>query len=156
VTFSTSVRRAVSDDAHILADIERMARDGIAGARGSAALLEGRPAVGPRWADRIIDPDAIVLLALIDDVPVGFLEASSTVGEQVALIDQVFVEPGAREIGLGELLVEAVTTLSIERGHRRIDALALPGDRETKNLYERVGMTARLITVSRTLTDERQ
>jgi hypothetical protein len=33
----------------------------------------------------------------------------------------------------------------------RIDALALPGDRDTKNLYERNGIVARLITAAREL-----
>ena len=32
-----------------------------------------------------------------------------------------------------------------------LDALALPGDRETKNLYERSGLVARLITVTKKL-----
>jgi hypothetical protein len=33
----------------------------------------------------------------------------------------------------------------------RIDALSLPGDRDTKNLYERNGLTARLIVATSTL-----
>ena len=34
---------------------------------------------------------------------------------------------------------------------RALEGEALPGDRETKNLYERAGITARLITVSKSL-----
>jgi hypothetical protein len=32
-----------------------------------------------------------------------------------------------------------------------LDGLALPGDRKMKNLYERVGMPARLLIASKTL-----
>jgi len=34
-----------------------------------------------------------------------------------------------------------------------VEAEALPGDRETKNLYERAGITARNIVVSKRLVD---
>ena len=36
-------------------------------------------------------------------------------------------------------------------GARLLEGHALPGDRQTKNLYERAGIKARLITVSTTL-----
>jgi GNAT superfamily N-acetyltransferase len=71
----------------------------------------------------------------------------------VAVIDSVHVYEGARELGLGDDLVE--WALGWARHHRAtsVESWALPGDRDTKNLFERNGLTARLITVSRELSD---
>ena len=51
------------------------------------------------------------------------------------------------EIGSMSIIKGARNTAS-SRGCSRIDALALPGDRDTKNLFERNGLTARLIVAS--------
>ena len=59
----------------------------------------------------------------------------------------------ARELGFGDALLAAMIDIGRSRGCRHVEAHALPGDRETKNLYERAGITARLITVSRRLDD---
>ena len=42
-----------------------------------------------------------------------------------------------------------------DRGAQVFEGEALPGDRDTKNLYERAGITARLITVSTRLDGTR-
>ena len=63
----------------------------------------------------------------------------------------VFVDPRARDVGVGEALIGAATTWALASGCVGLDGLALPGDRHTKNLYERSGLTARLITVHRDL-----
>jgi ribosomal protein S18 acetylase RimI-like enzyme len=151
VTFTATVRRAVGADVEVLQELECAARAGIDDARGGRPLLDSSPAVGNHWSERISDDDTIVLVALIDEVPVGYLEVVSPLDDEIAQIRQIFVHPGAREIGLGELLVETTAAMCAQRGNRRLDAHALPGDRETKNLFERLGMTARLITVSRAL-----
>ena len=84
-----------------------------------------------------------------DDVVVGYLvlDANGPVGR----IDQVFVTPAARELGFGDALLEAATEEARAAGAAVLEGEALPGDRETKNLYERAKITARLITVSRRL-----
>ena len=66
----------------------------------------------------------------------------------LVLIDEVYVSPEARELGFGDELLAIAIAAARERGARTLDALALPGDRNTKNLYERAGIKARLITVS--------
>ncbi len=63
-------------------------------------------------------------------------------------VDEVFVLEQAREVGFGDALVAEIQRLARERGAKRLEAEALPGDRDTKNLWERAGITARLITVS--------
>ena len=69
----------------------------------------------------------------------------------VARIDQVFVETDARELGFGDGLVTAALDWAREVHAELIEAETLPGDRNIKNLYERAGVTARLITVSKRL-----
>lgn len=66
-------------------------------------------------------------------------------------IDHVFVEPDAREVGIGDALVLAALGALAERGARWIGATALPGDRAMKNLFERHGLVAQSITVGRDL-----
>jgi ribosomal protein S18 acetylase RimI-like enzyme len=63
----------------------------------------------------------------------------------------VFVRVEARELGFGdELLAEAVETTR-QAGGAVIESFALPGDSDTKNLYERAGVTARKLIVSKRL-----
>jgi GNAT superfamily N-acetyltransferase len=69
----------------------------------------------------------------------------------VARIDQVYVAEEARELGFGDALVAAAMDWAREQGAELIEAETLPGDRNLKNLYERAGVTARLITVSKRL-----
>jgi GNAT superfamily N-acetyltransferase len=64
------------------------------------------------------------------------------------MVDEVFVLEEARELGFGDALVEEIQRIGRQRGAQRMEAEALPGDRDTKNLWERAGITARLITVS--------
>lgn len=66
-------------------------------------------------------------------------------------IDHVYVEPDAREVGLGDALVVAALSLLADRGATWIAATALPGDRAMKNLFERHGLVAQSITVGRSL-----
>lgn len=60
----------------------------------------------------------------------------------------VVVHPDARGVGIGAALLDAIRSTARTEGYDRIDAVALPGDRDTKNLYERAGLTARLIVAS--------
>jgi GNAT superfamily N-acetyltransferase len=80
---------------------------------------------------------------------VGFLVLD--VDGAVAHVDEVYVTPDARELGFGDALLEAATEAARAAEARVLEGHALPGDRDTKNLYERAGITARLITVSRRL-----
>ncbi len=57
------------------------------------------------------------------------------------VIEVLVVRPGERRQGVGRLFVREL----LRHGAR--DALALPGDRATKSLYESVGWKARLLTM---------
>jgi L-amino acid N-acyltransferase YncA len=66
-------------------------------------------------------------------------------------VEQIYVEPGARSVGVGEAILDLLIVEATERGAIGIEALALPGDRATKNFFETHGMVARAIIVHRRL-----
>jgi GNAT superfamily N-acetyltransferase len=140
------VRAMVQDDAAEIGALERMARALLVEQRGGPAHMAERPAVG-EWVPLLSRPDQRVFIALIDEVPVGYLQLSLIAGH-AAEVQQVFVHPDAREVGFGDWLLEAAIDAARSFGCTVIEGTALPGDRETKNLYERAGIKARKITVS--------
>lgn len=64
-------------------------------------------------------------------------------------IVRVFVEPAAREVGIGDRLVSGLLEVLRTSQCRWVSGTALPGDRQTKNLFERHGLVAQSITVGR-------
>jgi len=106
--------------------------------------LESHPE--PEWASE----ELVVLVAELDSMVVGYLVGRSG-NDRIMHIQEVYVRPECRELGYGDGMVEAVLIVARELGCRSIEAEALPGDRDTKNLWERAGITARLITVSKDL-----
>ncbi len=132
------VRPATADDAVELRRLAREARALLVDRRGGQRWLATHPE--PHW-DR-----SDVIVAHIDGVVVGYL-VLSIVGD-VAAIVEVYVTPAAREVGFGDALIEAAVSSARAAGASVLEGEALPGDRDTKNLYERAGITARLITVS--------
>ena len=72
-------------------------------------------------------------------------------GTAVAVVEALYVEPEAREVGVGEVLLGRVVDWSIAEGCSGVDAPALPGMRATKNFFERAGFVARLLVMHREL-----
>ncbi|MEC6988000.1 MAG: GNAT family N-acetyltransferase [Actinomycetota bacterium] len=140
------IRLAQLTDVAELQNLEEMARRRIADERGGERLLEVTPPRDDQW----FAEGYVTLVALIDDVPVGFLSMRTGA---ISFIEGVFVHPDAREVGCGDALVDEARNIAKERGGRRLEAIALPGDRETKNLYERAAITAKAITVAVDLSD---
>ena len=139
------VRRAELADAAQLADLEAAARHRLIDQRGGAALLAEQPAVGD-WVPAIEDNARWIGVGELDGFVVGYLELAVT--GDIAVVRQVYVEPDARELGFGDALLEAARQEAQRHGCSALEGFALPGDRETKNLYERAGITARKIIVS--------
>lgn len=133
-------RPAAPADRAAIAELEALARSALIGQRGGDRWLDTHP---PHEGE---SGDADVWVATIDDVVVGYLRAR--VSEDVARIEDVFVHPEARELGFGDALLEAALDGARAAGAALLEGEALPGDRDTKNLYERAGIKARLITVS--------
>lgn len=140
-----SVRPMRQADAVEISTLEADARHALLDQRGGPAHLAERPAVGD-WGDLMDVVGQHVWVAAIDEVVVGYLQLQ-IVGAAAEVI-QVYVQPEAREIGFGDWLLEAALATSRSLGCTVLEGTALPGDRQTKNLYERAGIKARKITVS--------
>ena len=95
------------------------------------------------------DESVLVLVRGVNSIEMGYLFARRA--RQIATIEQVFVTRDARNLGIGDALISATLKWAKDNKLDSLDALALPGDRETKNLYERSGLVARLITVTKKL-----
>lgn len=138
------VRAALIDDIEQLRWLEAEARQYLVGARGGQRWLATHAVRGAAWAD-VLAADS-VFVAAIDEVVIGYLVMSMSV--DIARVDEVYVTPGAREVGFGDALLDGAVAHARSLGATVLEGEALPGDRDTKNLYERAGITARLITVS--------
>lgn len=142
------IRRLEIGDVAVVAQLEREARAALQDDRGGPAHLAERAPVG-QWGSLANNADRPVWVSTIDDIVVGYLELE--IVDEVVRVMQVYVEPMAREIGFGDWMLEAAIEEGRRRGCKVIEGFALPGDRATKNLYERAGITARKITVSKEL-----
>ena len=151
------VRPAVEADVPRLVELAQAFRTEVAAEKGGMIWLrEQLVAVVDEALVRIPldDPDAEVLVGLIDDVDVGYavVDTSPLVDDgRLAVLHEIYVEDGARGVGVGSALLEAAATWATERGCIGIDAFALPGARETKNFFEAHGLVTRLLRVHRNL-----
>jgi len=103
----------------------------------------------------VADPDVLVLVGTFDDVVLGYatgrVEALRD-GTTLGIIDELFVEPDARAVGVGEAMMEQLLEWFRLRGCAGVDSTALPGARETKNFFEESGFTARLLVMHHRIT----
>lgn len=105
-------------------------------------------------AEAVRDPAQGVFVGTLGQVEVGYARASCRPlagGRLLGLLEELFVEPAARGVGVGEALVAAVTAWLDQKGCLGVDAHALPGDRATKNFLEGAGFSARLLVMHRAL-----
>jgi GNAT superfamily N-acetyltransferase len=150
-------RVAVPGDVPRLAELARAAILELSVQRGGPvwAAREARPEpVEEGLAALVDDPDTLVLVGSFDGVALGFATVrleSLRDGSTLALLEEIYVERGGRGVGVGEALMDAVLAWCEARDCRGIDSLALPGNRETKNFFERFGLTARALVVHRAL-----
>lgn len=152
-----AARPATPGDLEVLTHLAETAVAELRPQRGGElwSRREARPgAVGAALARLLDDDDALVVVGTIDDVVVGYgIVRTEDLhdGTTLAVVDDLYVEPGAREVGIGELVMDELLAWATARGCVGIDALALPGNRAAKNFFERFGLTARAILVHRTL-----
>jgi GNAT superfamily N-acetyltransferase len=147
-----AARRAQPGDVERLAELASAAAAGVASQRGGRLYLDGLAPCDVADLDR---PDVLTVAGTIDDVVVGYAVVRlRTAGEGVVgVLDALFVEEAAREVGVGEAMMDLVIGWCRANGCIGIDAVALPGDRATKNFFERFAMTARAIVVHRRLAE---
>lgn len=148
-------RPATRDDLGALATLATEAVAALADLRGGevwrrTASREGR--VRESLAQDLVDEDSHVLLGTIDGTPVGYGVLRTTTladGGRLGTVTDLYVEAGARGVGVGEAMMDALLARAREQGCFGVDSLALPGDRGTKNFFESFGLVARAITVHR-------
>ena len=96
-----------------------------------------------------------VLVGTVDDTVIAYAVAHLEHlrdDRPLAVIDDLYVEPDGRGVGVGEALMELLIAWAEEHRCAGIDAFTLPGNRATKNFFEAHGLTARAILVHRDLT----
>lgn len=99
-------------------------------------------------------PAPPVVVGTLDGQVVGYVAARVEEllgGERLGVIQEVYVEPDARGVGVGEAMMEAVTAWCRGVGCTALDGSALPGDRTAKAFFESHGFTARLVVMHRRL-----
>lgn len=150
-----AARPAVIQDLARLTELSAQAREELGPTRGGRVFL-----VREARADRsdvssgIDDPDRAVWSGTIDGFVVGYAAAHAEEledGSRLGVIDSLFVEPEARSVGVGEALIDLVLEWCLALGCTGVDAVALPGNRATKNFFEESGFTARLLVMHRRL-----
>jgi GNAT superfamily N-acetyltransferase len=109
---------------------------------------------GPELLAALGADDHEVAVGTIDGVIVGYgLVRAERLGDGslLGVIDDIYVDPEARSIGVGEALMDHLIEWCRAQGCFGVDSLALPGDRATKNFFESFGLVARAIVVHRPL-----
>jgi ribosomal protein S18 acetylase RimI-like enzyme len=150
-----SIRPATAEDIPRVVELARLMRAELSVMRGGHLWLE-RDA----WPEPLEDAydallardDALVLLGTFDAVAVGFATVvveQLRSGARLGVITDLFVEPEAREVSVGEVLVDALVEHCTARRCIGIDATALPGHRAAKNFFEAHGFTARALAMHR-------
>jgi len=146
-------RRAEVTDVPRIAELVRAATAELAPMRGGAVwkAREARAEPVEQGLALLIDEaDARTVVATIDGFVVGYavvrIEHLGD-GSVLGVVDDIFVEEEARQIGLGELMMDDMVRWCDERKCVGMDAMALPGHRATKNFFEESGFTARQLVM---------
>lgn len=143
-----AARPARPGDAARLRELEEVARAELGPMRGGPLFL--RREAGAPGASL----DGTVWVGTIDDEVVGYSAAHIEVigdGTRLGVVDAIFVEEGARGVGVGEAMMDQVLGWAQHQGCVGVDAAALPGHRSTKNFFEGSGFTARLLIMHRAI-----
>jgi GNAT superfamily N-acetyltransferase len=153
-------RPATADD---VADVVALARAAIGELRdekGGALWFRRHARTEPLdvgFRDALTDDRQLVVVGTIDDVVVGYGAVRIeplTDGGSLAIVDDLYVLPGARGVGVGEAMMDALIAWSRGEGAVGIDSIALPGMRDTKNFFESFGLVARALIVHRPFADD--
>ena len=149
---SSDVDRVVELAAALRAELVEM-RGGSLWAATRATHMDVAPARAARhYAELAEGAGTTLVVGTIDGVVVGYGTARVEVlgdGRRVATIDEVYVEPGAREVGVGEVVLDALGAWAAAEHCDGVDAFALPGHRAAKNFFEAHGFRARLLVMHR-------
>jgi GNAT superfamily N-acetyltransferase len=148
-----TARSAAPGDIPVISELWVRALGELDGERGGALLagsLARHDTAG--WLEgALLDPQRLVVVGLIDEVAVGLASVVDDRQHQtlVGRIELIYVEPGARQVGVAEAMVDVVLEWCRARGCVGVDAPALPGNRRGKAFFEDNGFLARLLVMHR-------
>lgn len=150
-----AVREAVAGDAERFAELEHELVTLVVGQRGGTLVVDpdrqgDDPGPMVPLAELLAAEGSLVLMGTLDGVVIGYLQAhlDDRGGHgRRGVLDACYVEPGARGVGVGRLLVESALSWFRRQGCGGVDGIALPGDRGAKSFYEGAGFKARLLVM---------
>jgi GNAT superfamily N-acetyltransferase len=150
-------RTAVAGDLARIVELAQLLRLELVAMKGGELWLRRDAWPEPlreSYANLMDADDTLVVVGTIDDTVIGYgvvVVETLRSGARLGVVTDLFVEPGARAVGIGECMALQLIAFCADRGCIGIDALALPGHREAKNFFERNGFTARSLTMHRRL-----
>ena len=148
-------RAASAHDLGRIAELARLLHAELSVMKGGElwAAREARPEPLEDEYRQLLDrDDARLIVGTVDEAVIGFgaaLIETLRSGARLGIITDLFVEPEAREVGVGEALANDLVEFCTRHDCVGIDALALPGHRAAKNFFEESGFTARAIVMHR-------
>ncbi len=157
MTVEEHARPAGPDDLEAVARLVEACASELRVERGGALWADRESRAlppGPGLLADLADPAVRIVVGEVDGLVVGMAvvrREQLRTGSRLAVITDLFVDPDFRELGVGEAMLDEVVAWAEEQGCIGIDAVALPGMRETKNFFESFGLVARAIVVHRRL-----
>lgn len=86
---------------------------------------------------------AEVLFVLVDEKEVGFSlffeNFAAYTGKSGVFIDDLYIEPEYRGMGIGKLLIKKMAEITLERGGMRLEWLCLNENISAKKFYQHMG-----------------
>ena len=139
------------------ADADRLQELGAAFVAELAAQERGGRVFATRELDQDLFDNPAVYVGTYDDVVIGFGTGRTELlndGAVLGIIDALYVEPEGRGVGVGEAMMGELLAWFRSQKCIGVDAMALPGMRETKNFFEESGFSARLLVVHHRLAPD--
>ena len=154
-----TARPVTAGDLAVVADLAAIAIEELRPHRGGEIWYRQSARHEPveaSLADDLADEGVHTVAGCIDDVIVGYgvIRREAVREATLGVASDLYVLDGARGVGVGEAIMNAMIDWARAEGCVGVDSVALPGDRATKNFFESFGLKARAIVVHRSLTEE--
>jgi GNAT superfamily N-acetyltransferase len=155
-----SIRRAVADDAFLLARLNRFVQELHVERRPDQFRSPPPDELATWYRSRLGDPTTSCWIAEVGGAAVGYLLANHhrrpatpfAPAREWYEIDQLAVDPAHRRRGIGRALVESVIAAAGDQGLQTIETSSWAFNEEMHGLLERVGFTRKVIRFERTVS----
>jgi ribosomal protein S18 acetylase RimI-like enzyme len=160
ISINESARPAGADDIEVIEALLEQVMAEVESQRGGTLWARREARARPARDDllrSLDDESSLLIVGTIDDVVVGYSAIQAERlrdGALLATLTDLYVLPEARQVGVGEAMLDVCLEWARRTGCLGVDSLALPGDRHTKNFFESFGMVARAIVVHRSLGED--